>query len=108
MSAACCSAHTCPALPAPVPSCQSLVLDLRDNRGGLVSEGLEVARLFLEGGCVEALEGWGPAPAAYASPCTQGQLIGLARHTAIGVAVLYTHHTQHSTAALCGSPSAWN
>lgn len=25
------------------------VLDLRDNRGGLVSEGLEVARLFLEG-----------------------------------------------------------
>jgi C-terminal peptidase prc len=27
-----------------------LVLDLRDNRGGLVSEGLEVARLFLGGG----------------------------------------------------------
>lgn len=26
-----------------------LVLDLRDNRGGLVTEGLEVARLFLEG-----------------------------------------------------------
>jgi C-terminal processing protease CtpA/Prc len=31
---------------------QSLVLDLRDNRGGLVSEGLEVARLFLEGVCM--------------------------------------------------------
>ncbi|KAF5826678.1 ClpP/crotonase-like domain-containing protein [Dunaliella salina] len=28
---------------------KSFVLDLRDNRGGLVSEGLEVARLFLEG-----------------------------------------------------------
>ncbi len=28
---------------------QSFVLDLRDNRGGLVSEGLEVARLFLDG-----------------------------------------------------------
>lgn len=28
----------------------SYVLDLRDNRGGLVSEGLEVARLFLEDG----------------------------------------------------------
>ncbi len=26
-----------------------LVLDLRDNRGGLVSEGIEVARLFLQG-----------------------------------------------------------
>mgnify|MGYP001807735265 CR=1 FL=1 len=26
-----------------------LVLDLRDNRGGLVTEGLEVARLFLDG-----------------------------------------------------------
>ncbi len=26
-----------------------LVLDLRDNRGGLVSEGVEVARLFLDG-----------------------------------------------------------
>lgn len=26
-----------------------LVLDLRDNRGGLVSEGIEVARLFLDG-----------------------------------------------------------
>lgn len=28
---------------------KSLILDLRDNRGGLVSEGLEVARLFLDG-----------------------------------------------------------
>ena len=28
-----------------------LVLDLRDNRGGLVSEGVEVARLFLDGAC---------------------------------------------------------
>jgi hypothetical protein len=28
---------------------QRLVLDLRDNRGGLVSEGVEVARLFLGG-----------------------------------------------------------
>lgn len=29
---------------------QRLVLDLRDNRGGLVSEGIEVARLFLDNG----------------------------------------------------------
>ena len=28
---------------------ERVVLDLRDNRGGLVSEGLEVARLFMEG-----------------------------------------------------------
>ena len=27
-----------------------LVLDLRDNRGGLVQEGIEIAKLFLEGG----------------------------------------------------------
>lgn len=44
---------TCCLLPppsrCPAPASQSLVLDLRDNRGGLVSEGLEVARLFLEG-----------------------------------------------------------
>lgn len=33
----------------PCAAVQSLVLDLRDNRGGLVSEGLEVARLFLSG-----------------------------------------------------------
>ena len=26
-----------------------LVLDLRDNRGGLVQEGIEIAKLFLEG-----------------------------------------------------------
>lgn len=26
-----------------------IVLDLRDNRGGLVSEGIEVAKLFLQG-----------------------------------------------------------
>lgn len=29
---------------------EGFVLDLRDNRGGLVSEGLEVARLFLDNG----------------------------------------------------------
>lgn len=28
---------------------ERLVLDLRDNRGGLVSEGVEIARLFLGG-----------------------------------------------------------
>lgn len=26
-----------------------LILDLRDNRGGLVQEGIEIAKLFLEG-----------------------------------------------------------
>ncbi len=26
-----------------------LVLDLRDNRGGLVQEGIEIAKLFLDG-----------------------------------------------------------
>lgn len=26
-----------------------LILDLRDNRGGLVQEGLEVAKIFLDG-----------------------------------------------------------
>ena len=26
------------------------ILDLRDNRGGLVQEGVEIAKLFLEGG----------------------------------------------------------
>ena len=29
---------------------QEFVLDLRDNLGGLVEEGVEVARLFLKGG----------------------------------------------------------
>lgn len=29
---------------------QQLVLDLSDNRGGLVSEAIEIARLFLPGG----------------------------------------------------------
>ena len=35
-----------------------LVLDLRDNRGGLVSEGVEVARLFLDGDAPPASRGW--------------------------------------------------
>ena len=32
-----------------------LVLDLRDNRGGLVQEGIEIAKLFLEGGAAHHL-----------------------------------------------------
>ena len=31
-----------------------LVLDLRDNRGGLVQEGIEIAKLFLPGGTLAA------------------------------------------------------
>lgn len=42
-----------------------LVLDLRDNRGGLVSEGIEVARLFLDDGAlVVRTEGKARASAA--------------------------------------------
>ncbi len=42
-----------------------LVLDLRDNRGGLVSEGVEVARLFLDGAlCIRQLDGWQLVPFA--------------------------------------------
>ncbi len=32
-----------------------LVLDLRDNRGGLVQEGIEIAKLFLAGELLTAL-----------------------------------------------------
>ena len=32
-----------------------LVLDLRDNRGGLVQEGVELARLFLDGAHARSL-----------------------------------------------------
>ena len=54
-----------------------LVLDLRDNRGGLVSEGIEVARLFLgEGALVVRTEGKARSSAAPITaegpPATQG------------------------------------
>lgn len=42
-----CSNSPCP-LALQAGGASALQLDLRDNRGGLVSEGLEVARLFLQ------------------------------------------------------------
>jgi C-terminal processing protease CtpA/Prc len=73
---------------------QRLVLDLRDNRGGLVSEGIEVARLFLDDNAlVVRTEGKakasaapiiaaGPAATAGGRACMQGvwqRWVGLAR-----------------------------
>ena len=39
-----------------------LVLDLRDNRGGLVQEGIEIAKLFLPGNAHSRLPPLGPSP----------------------------------------------
>ena len=37
-----------------------LVLDLRDNRGGLVQEGIEIAKIFLEGRFLSQQASLGP------------------------------------------------
>ena len=65
-----------------------LVLDLRDNRGGLVQEGVELARLFLDG-----------AHAALLSVQGQGERSGAGRPQRDGV-------VRHATAR-CSWAAAW-
>eukprot|EP00198_Chlamydomonas_reinhardtii_P006937 XP_001696273.1 tail-specific protease [Chlamydomonas reinhardtii] len=64
-----------------------LVLDLRDNRGGLVTEGLEVARLFLDGDApiviTERRDAPPDTPLAPGPPLTSAPLLVLVNsHTA--------------------------
>ncbi|KAG2435553.1 hypothetical protein HYH02_011847 [Chlamydomonas schloesseri] len=64
-----------------------LVLDLRDNRGGLVTEGLEVARLFLDGDApiviTERRDAPPDTPLAPGPPLTTAPLLVLVNsHTA--------------------------
>ncbi|KAG2438588.1 hypothetical protein HXX76_005138 [Chlamydomonas incerta] len=64
-----------------------LVLDLRDNRGGLVTEGLEVARLFLDGDApiviTERRDATPDTPLAPGPPLTNAPLLVLVNsHTA--------------------------
>ncbi|KAL4451934.1 hypothetical protein ABPG75_007596 [Micractinium tetrahymenae] len=74
-----------------------LVLDLRDNRGGLVSEGIEVARLFLDDGAlVVRTEGKAKASAA---PITAP---GPAATTA-PLVVLVNDHTASASEIVAGA-----
>ncbi|KAG1653748.1 hypothetical protein FOA52_009156 [Chlamydomonas sp. UWO 241] len=73
---------------------QSFVLDMRDNRGGLVSEGLEAARLFMSGGApIVITESRGHVEdvplAANAAPATTRPLVVLVNdHTASAAEIL--------------------
>ncbi len=66
-----------------------LILDLRDNRGGLVQEGIEIAKLFLEG----ELSG---SPVANLLPrgvaaCWHGTAVGQTLSALLWVATLSLH-----------------
>ncbi|EFN55775.1 hypothetical protein CHLNCDRAFT_145217 [Chlorella variabilis] len=86
-----------------------LVLDLRDNRGGLVSEGIEVARLFLDGDAlVVRTEGrarassapiTAPGPAATAAPL----VVLVDGHTASASEILAGALQDNCRAVLAGS-----
>ncbi|PSC70735.1 peptidase S41 family [Micractinium conductrix] len=74
-----------------------LVLDLRDNRGGLVSEGIEVARLFLDDGAlVVRTEGRARSSAA---PITAAG----APATAAPLVVLVNDHTASASEIVAGA-----
>ncbi|KAI8471898.1 MAG: ClpP/crotonase [Monoraphidium minutum] len=73
-----------------------LELDLRDNRGGLVTEGLEVARLFLDGGAPIVLTE--SKAMAAAPPTAEGPAM-----TALPLTVLVNDHTASASEILAGA-----
>lgn len=74
-----------------------LVLDLRDNRGGLVSEGIEVARLFLEDGAL-VVRTEGKARASAAPILAQGPAA-----TTAPLVVLVNDHTASASEIVAGA-----
>ena len=73
-----------------------LELDLRDNRGGLVTEGLEVARLFLDGGAPIVLTE--SSAMAAAPPRAAGPAL-----TRLPLTVLVNGHTASASEILAGA-----
>ncbi|KAL4423011.1 hypothetical protein ABPG77_005491 [Micractinium sp. CCAP 211/92] len=74
-----------------------LVLDLRDNRGGLVSEGIEVARLFLDDGAL-VVRTEGKARASAAPIVAQGPAV-----TTAPLVVLVNDHTASASEIVAGA-----
>ncbi|GAB4819263.1 hypothetical protein N2152v2_006309 [Parachlorella kessleri] len=74
-----------------------LVLDLRDNRGGLVSEGIEVARLFLQEDAL-VVRTAGKARASAAPITASGPAL-----TSVPLVVLVNEHTASASEILAGA-----